>query len=73
MCVTYVFVYHYKNNEIARNCNCGRYQRSLAGKFFDEKKGSGMSLNEQLLEELRKPAIKKIKKKTVYARLKDNT
>ena len=41
--------------------------------FFDKKTGSGISVNEQLTEELHKPVIKKLKKKRkVYARFKDN-
>ena len=31
--------------------------------FFDKKTGSGMSVNEQLVEELHKPVMKKIQKK----------
>ena len=41
-------------------------------KFFDRKTGSGISVNEQLAEELHKPVIKKIKRRKVYARFKDN-
>ena len=41
-------------------------------KFFDKKTGSGMSVNEQLTEELNKLVIKKFKRRKVYARLKDN-
>ena len=40
-------------------------------KFFDKKSGSGVSVNEQLGEELHKPVIKKFKRK-VYARFKNN-
>ena len=42
--------------------------------FFDKKTGSGISVNEQLTEELHKPVIKKLKKKKrkVCARFKDN-
>ena len=32
----------------------------------------GISVNEQLTEELHKPVIKKFKKRKVYARFKDN-
>ena len=32
----------------------------------------GISVNEQLAEELHKPVIKKIKRRKVYARFKDN-
>ena len=47
-------------------------------KFFDKKTGSGVigkagvSVNEQLAEELHKPVIKKLKRRKVYARFKDN-
>ena len=34
-------------------------------KFFDNKTGSGMSVNEQLAEELHKPVIKKLKRRKV--------
>ena len=51
------------------------HQRELASmvcKFFDRKTGSGISLNEQLAEELHKPVIKKFKRTKVYAWFKDN-
>ena len=32
-------------------------------KFFDKEAGSGISVNEQLAEELHKPVIKKFKRK----------
>ena len=51
------------------------YQRALATmvyKFFHRKAGSGISVNEQLAKELRKPVIKKFKRRKVYARFKDN-
>ena len=41
-------------------------------KCFDKKTGSGVSVNEQLAEELHKPIIKKFKRRKVYARFKDN-
>ena len=49
-------------------------------KFFDEKTGSGaiatsragVSVNEQLAEELHKPVTKKFKRRKVYARFKNN-
>ena len=44
-----------KAYEIDRNCNYDGYQRALASmvcKFFDKKTGSGISVNEQLAEEL---------------------
>ena len=34
-------------------------------KFFDKKIGSGISVNEQLAEELHKPIIKKFKRRKV--------
>ena len=37
----------------------------------DKKTGSGISVNEQLAEELHKPVIKKFKRRKVYARFKD--
>ena len=61
--------------EIARNRNCDGYQRALARmvyKFFDKKTGSGTSVNEQLAKELHKSVIKKLKRRKVYARFKDN-
>ena len=60
--------------EVARNCGFNGYQRALASmvyKVFDKKIGLGVSVNEQLAEELHKPVIKKFKRK-VYARFKDN-
>ena len=41
-------------------------------KFFDKKTGSGISVNEQIAEELLKPVIKKFKRRKVLARFKDN-
>ena len=61
--------------EIARNGNYFGYQRALAKmiyKFFDKKTGSGVSVNEQLAQELQKPVIKKFMRKKVYVRFKDN-
>ena len=49
-------------HEIARNWKYDGYQRASASmfyKFFDKKTGSGVSVNEQLAEELHKPVIKK--------------
>ena len=60
--------------EIGRNCNYDGYQRALASmvyKFFDQKTGSGISVNEELAEELHKPVFRKFRRK-VYARFKDN-
>ena len=61
--------------EVPRNRNYDGYQRTLASmvwNFFDEKKGLGVGVNEQLAEELHKPVIKKFKRRKVYARFKDN-
>ena len=64
--------------EIARNRNYDGYQRTLASivyKFFDKKRkkrGSRISVNEQLAEEIHKPVNKKYKRRKVYARFKDN-
>ena len=61
--------------EIARNSNYDGYQRALGNmvyKFFDKKTGSEISVNEQLAEELHKPAITKFKRRKVYERFKDN-
>ena len=41
-------------------------------KFFDKKKGSDITVNEQLVEELHKPIIKKVKRRRVYTRFKGN-
>ena len=41
--------------------------------FFDKKTGSGISVNEQLAEELHKPVIKKCKRRKVYARFGEQT
>ena len=51
--------------EIAGNRGYDEYQRALASmvyKFFDKIAGSGISINEQLAEELYKPVIKNLKK-----------
>ena len=61
--------------EFARIRKYDEYQRELANmvyKFFDKKTGSGVSVNEQLAEELHKPVIKKIKRRKVNARFKYN-
>ena len=68
---------------IGRNPKFDGYQRTLAGmiyKFFYKKTGSGaiatskagVSVNEELAEELHKPVIEKFKRTKVYARFKDN-
>ena len=61
-------------NKIDRN-NYDGYQRGLASmvyKVFNKKTGSGISVNEQLAEELHKPVIKNFKRREVYKRFKDN-
>ena len=48
--------------QIVPNSKYDRYQRGLASivyKFFDKETGAGMSLNEELGQELHKPVIKK--------------
>ena len=40
--------------------------------FFDTKTGLGVSVYEQLAEELHKAVVKKFKKRNIYARFKDN-
>ena len=69
---------------IAKNPKYDGYQRGLAStvyKFFDKKcSGGGVYLhannkikqNYQLAEELQKPIIRKVKKRTVYSGFKDN-
>ena len=52
-----------------------RYQRGLSNmvyKFFDQKIGSGVNLNEVLAQELHKPVIKKFKRRKVYVRFQYN-
>ena len=60
---------------MARDCKHDGFQRALEDivyKFFYIKAGSGMSVNENIAEELRKQVIKKFKRRKVYARFKDN-
>ena len=61
--------------EIARNRKYDGYQKALASiayTFFDKKTGSGVSVNEQVVEELHKPVTKEFKRRKVYARFRDN-
>ena len=44
----------------------------MVSKLLNKKAGSGVSVNEQLAEELHKPVMKKFKRRKVYARFKDN-
>ena len=60
---------------IAINPKYDVYQKELARmiyKFFDKKTELGASVNEELAQELHKTAVKKFKRKKVYARFKDN-
>ena len=60
--------------EITKNHTNDGYQRGLASMintFFDKKAVSGVSVNEELPQELRKPVIKKFKRRKVYARFED--
>ena len=41
-------------------------------KFFDNKTGSVVNVNEVLAQQLHKPEIKKLKKRKVCAKFKDN-
>ena len=41
-------------------------------KFFNKKTGTGININEQIAKKLHKPVIKKVKRRKVYARFKDN-
>ena len=59
--------------EIARNCKYDGYQRALASiayKTFECK--TGVSVKEELAEQLHQPGVKKFKKGKVYPRFKDN-
>ena len=61
--------------EIARNNGYDIYQRALeiiVYKLFDTKTGSGISVNEQLVEILHAQMIKKFKRRLDYARFKRN-
>ena len=61
--------------EIARIRNYDAYLRALASmvyKFFDRKTGPGISVNEQLAEELHRPLTKKFKQRKLYVRFKGN-
>ena len=41
-------------------------------KFFNKKIGWGVSVNEQLSNEIHKPVIEKVKRRKIYARFKGN-
>ena len=62
-------------HKIAINPKYDGYKKQFASivyKFFDKKPGSGASVNEEPVQELHKPVIKKFKKRKAYARFKDN-
>ena len=67
-----------RDYEFARNrnydglCNYRTALACMVYKSFDKKVGLGISVNEQIAEELHKPLIKKFKRRKVYARFKDN-
>ena len=44
----------------------------MVSKLLNKKAGSGVSVNEQLAEELHKPVIKNFKRRKVYPKFKDN-
>ena len=61
--------------EIARNCIYDGYQKALpimVFKVFDKKAEIGLSVNEQLVEELHKLITKKLKGRNICARSKVN-
>ena len=61
--------------KFARSRKYHGYQRALVSmvyKFFEKKSGLGVSVNEQLAEELQKAIIKKFKRRKVYVRFKYN-
>ena len=43
----------------------------MAYKFFDKKTGSGVSVNEELAQELQEPVTKKFKRRNVFPRFND--
>ena len=58
--------------EIVTMMDTKEHQQVWSISFFNKKTGSGVSVNEQLREELHKPIIKKFKTRKVFARFKDN-
>ena len=64
-----------KANEIARNRKYDGNEGAIASmvyKVFDKRTRSGVCVNQQLAEELHKPVIKKVKRRKVYVRFKEN-
>ena len=64
----------FKTYKIARNPKYNKYERGLvsADNFLDNKTVLGAKVNEELDQELYKPVAKKLKKKKMYAKFKDN-
>ena len=61
--------------EIAINSKCNGYQRrllSMVNNFMDKETESGVSVNKELAQEWYQPVIKNLKRRRVYAKLKDN-
>ena len=63
-------------NEIQLNPLCDGHKKRFASKYgisvFWQKTGSRANINEVLAQEQHKPVIKKIKRRKVYSRFKDN-
>ena len=60
--------------EITRNCKHDGYQSAFASmvyKIFYEKTKSGISVNEQLAEEIHEPVIKRFRRRKLYAKFKE--
>ena len=45
---------------------------SMVYAFFDKKTGLGISINKELAKEVHKPVTKKLKRRKVYPRFKEN-
>ena len=61
--------------EIAINSKCNGYQRrllSMVNNFMDKETESGVSVNKELAQEWYHSVIKNLKRRRVYAKLKDN-
>ena len=52
---------------------CHRELASMVYRFFDKKTGTGANANEVLAKDLHELLIKKLKRRKVYARFRDNT
>ena len=68
----------FKSFKVVSNPKYDGYQRGLASvvyKFFDKKSkanGINSTSNQQVANELRKPIIRKFKRRSVYSSFKDN-